>query len=821
MQIVLKNFFTRLTPLFESSDQNMSAAESAARAPEPSIMEFFRQLKAKPISSSLNKALSRFNIPRPLTQETFAQGVLEFIKLTHANRAELYGSSYLGLHYSNDLARIWNEEHPEQKITPSRIVNCAPSPWDYVIQDGAFTLVYKGTNPAQALDNLLKGPTNIDCGMFTQLSLWFGIRYLLGNERFNQCFGRAPFFITQAVYSAIPSSDSPYAGTPLFSFLSVEEANGVSVVHIANVPDYLLKHPGGSAQGENAIVLNDRHYIFRPSRPSVARGLSHQDVSNLLLHDFNLPPQVFDDARLSLYAENPETVSPRFHLTFAELIEQAARLRDTTLTEAEFKAQRRDPELKISFDLNRFAQWLEQMENPAEIVITGYQPRPIETSELPEALLQVIPFENRARMSFAQFRQETAQQIELINLSLQFCQQVSNNQSQLTILTGAAGLGKTAAAVCAAKELIAKGRRVEWISEITVKRWANLAKSIVGLSVCGQQIDALLARNPDAVFLDDNNLAGFSGTILLEKLYLWYVNNSGKGLFITSNEPINFETCYGYKLNRSYNFPPFTPYDSSQYLNQHAKTNVAGVSLRERQEGKAIAAIVSEEAFNAAQLDLSQIEWVPAVLDNVLAPLRCALRDAKPMTDLYKRLRPIDRAWIDTSRFTIRIFEKTRQNVIAVEIKDWYSSLDKKYKVDSYCMRQLIAVLNYAHDTGGKQILFINQTHFNCNELLEQMRQSLPEEERERSWDRLKSLLCETEETIFPLLSYGLDPEEASEALNGPQRAVSMHSMLETAHHANRFRMFQTADRQEEIDSLFASLFSSLENPAVHDQRHQ
>lgn len=58
--------------------------------------------------------------------------------------------------------------------------------------------------------------------------------------------------------------------------------------------------------------------------------------------------------------------------------------------------------------------------------------------------------------------------------------------------------------------------------------WADAAKSISELDNCGRAIDDLLATNPEAVFLDDDNLAGFSGNLLLEKIYSWYVNYPGK-----------------------------------------------------------------------------------------------------------------------------------------------------------------------------------------------------------------------------------------------------------------------------------------------------
>lgn len=101
----------------------------------------------------------------------------------------------------------------------------------------------------------------------------------------------------------------------------------------------------------------------------------------------------------------------------------------------------------------------------------------------------------------------------LAHVSL-ICQSVLTSESKFIILSGKAGVGKTASAVCAAKELTARGKKIVWISEVMVNGWADAAKSISELDNCGRAIDDLLATNPEAVFLDDDNLAGFSGNII-------------------------------------------------------------------------------------------------------------------------------------------------------------------------------------------------------------------------------------------------------------------------------------------------------------------
>lgn len=64
-------------------------------------------------------------------------------------------------------------------------------------------------------------------------------------------------------------------------------------------------------------------------------------------------------------------------------------------------------------------------------------------------------------------------------------------------------------------------------------------------------------------------------------------------------------------------------------------------------------------------------------------------------------------------------------------------------------MVQLVRVLNYAHDQGGRRVILINQTSYSNEQLLAQIETQLPRTERERSLSRLKLLLCETEQSIF------------------------------------------------------------------------
>ncbi len=739
-------------------------------------IQYFQLQHRKKPSQQLVRFLSRFNEPKLMSSEHFAEGVKRFIELANTDSVEreaIYEDFSGGLHYNNDLVKLWNENKPSE-LKASQIMTLVPAGWDALFQDGVKTLIYKGQQPAQALDDLVKGPTVIDCGMFTQLSLWFGIRYILGNERFNQCFGRAPFFITQLVYNGIKECNKPFSGNPLYSFLApkgMASVSSVTVKHLANTPLYPLKHPGGNYGGENCIVIGDQYYIFDPQLKGT-QGITETAVLNLLRDAFNEPRKPYDAERLSLYAATPDAFHPKLLQTYGQLIEAALKLRDTTLSEAEFSCVMQSPQFELTFDLNQFSTWLLQIEKPM-VDPTDYVHQAIDDSHMPSELLAVIPFENRTSMDFSKFREESLQQKELMMMSKQFCQSIMAAESKLVILTGKAGVGKTASAVCAAKELTARGKKVVWISEVMVKGWSEQAQSFADLANCEQEIDKLLASDPHAVFLDDDNLASFSGNLLLEKIYSWFVSNPGKGLFITSNEPIGFGDCYGYKLDRKYYYPPFNDYFSPQYLNWLHKEGLAGISLRSKRDGQSIGAVVSDASWKTHQARLGEVELIPGFDDNEeLAPIRQSLRETGLLAcDAYNQLRPIQKQWIKLFQVKGHYmmspsgessyikpflnvmplqFEKTTCKTIALEIKEYNHFLCGK-TIDDSSMRQLISVLNYAHDQGGRRVILINQTSYSPEALRSQIQAQLPKAESERTWARLQVLLCESEDSVFSL----------------------------------------------------------------------
>ena len=87
-------------------------------------------------------------------------------------------------------------------------------------------------------------------------------------------------------------------------------------------------------------------------------------------------------------------------------------------------------------------------------------------------------------------------------------------------------------------------------------------------------------------------------------------------------------------------------------------------------------------------------------------------------------------------------FNDTTAPIIAIELFKDDGHWSRKTIIDENCFAQLIRVINYAHDQGGKRVIIINRTdYFSDDELMTQIITQLPDREKKRTTDRLRLLL--------------------------------------------------------------------------------
>jgi len=764
-----------------------SIAKLSSRPPLHTAIHKLRAMHQQPVPHQMQEFLRTFENGTEISFEHFVAGIRQFTKFANFDfddRQRLFGNGYLGPHYNNDLSKKWNEMHSDS-VKALQLNSLCPQGWDYVHEEGYMAFLYKGRSPAEALDSFVKGPSVVDCGMFTQLGIWFGIRNMLGNETFNQLFGNAPFYITQLNYSPVTDPKKPYLGNPLYPFFSDSKSDTgqVRVCHLKNNSLYNIKHPGGNGGGQNCIEVGGRYTIFAPSLKHT-QDISQQDVKALLVAAFNREADTNDAHKLEAYRKaNLDEKHPKLGFPYRELINMADNFKDlkTEATECGVEAA------SLCFDLKKFQSWVEAMSHDSLKDVT-YVPEEIPSPS--EAVLARIPFENRDTMNFAYFEANmtTPQQEELLTIAKKFCSDVVSGQSTQVVLTGKAGIGKTASAACCAKELASKGKKVVWISEVMVKGWTETASSMEELEQCHADIRKFLNESTDAVVLDDDNLAGYAGKVLLEEIYSWFVLNPGRGLYITSNEELSFDTLYGIRLDESYDCVPFPGYHSPQYVNTILRTELNGASLRKTRFDRAllpVAEVEQMEALAALQLPQSagvvvgfdayekgkkhlgdNVEFIPGFQS--LSPITMSLVSTGTLGQAYDELTPIQKQWLEEwmssgglvnytynkcktacsippskprKCIKVKSFVHTHSPVIAVELLEDIHWSDKKIVHDT-CFRQLMSVINFAHDQGGKRVVIINNTDTFSNEaLLEQIIKQVPESEKERTTDRLRLLL--------------------------------------------------------------------------------
>ncbi len=140
--------------------------------------------------------------------------------------------------------------------------------WDqpYELNEPMTWLLREGASASEALRQWLAGLTIVDCTSAMVAIELDAVRAAVGDRVFDRCFGSvgAPGLVQQLKIS------QRIADTPLYALMRFTDAAHAADepgalgkrpvqagewYYFSNVPDYLLKHPGGAWRGENALCL--------------------------------------------------------------------------------------------------------------------------------------------------------------------------------------------------------------------------------------------------------------------------------------------------------------------------------------------------------------------------------------------------------------------------------------------------------------------------------------------------------------------------------------------------------------------------------------
>ncbi len=743
--------------------------------------EFFSSLHRSAPASGLAEYFASLRQRGGVTPDVFARGVREFTRIANlspAAREVFFGHSFAGLHYNSDLAQQWYQQTSEQ-LEANQLNSLAPLKWGFAVQGGVRCFVYKGDNLAAALNSFLQGPTVIDCGMFCQLSMWFGIRAMLGDEEFNHLFGNAPFFIIQFCDVRIDNPEKPYLGNPLYPFFNRDDTKGVHTVKIVHIPNhyfYLLKHPGGNLNAQNAIQIGDSLILFDPTAQTT--DWQKKNVEQQLYDAFNAPQDIYDSQEITLLAKfDKDRVYPGLGLTYAQLIKYAQDLSGYEITYEQWRAAKKSaPEHFLKFDFKQFIAWYSQMKDDVFCQSSNYVYLLDFQLNVHTLLNERIPAENRT-ITFEQFSADSLDQYELQETALYFCAKIMSGQPARVALGGNAGIGKTALAVCSAKELSSRGKKVLWLSEVVQNSFLDEAKSMEEILMYRSKIRTWL-HDIDVVFLDDDNLVSVAGKILKDELTRWYLFNEAKGLFITSNVKMTLSNEYN-EQSVEYRYPLLPGYTTSRYQHTIMRNVLTGQSQRQTPNDlcdlnelpdamkisrllavnakQSIGIIVSRSSFMCRAID--NVEVIPAFDGRILDQITMSLLKGTGTGPCYMKLTELQKQWLNmivikhrgdkssSESITLVPFTRTTCPIITIEIIE--SSFNSK-KVSTHSIEQLVRVLHFAHDQGNRKVIIINCTHFTHSELFNKIMEQLPVEEKERALARMQNLLCLSSTTYPP-----------------------------------------------------------------------
>jgi hypothetical protein len=320
-------------------------------------------LRNEPASTNLQAYFERLKKGSPTWDiETFVEGANTFAKLCGPARAKYYDNPLKGLRSANSFTKRWNETYPEEPITlwDRDIRHQCPASWTNALEGVRCFLTYRGEGaPSQALNELIQGPTTLDCGMFCQLLLWMAIRYLVGDGLFDRLFefGQGHFTLMQN-----------WEESPLFAFydepslLCGSEAR-IQTRTVFNHPEYLARHPGGESRLHNVTRIDGYNIVFDPDAPQ--NILSDKEIEERLRQAYNAPRDFADLEKLWMYTAWPGHVHPDFApKDFGTLAEEANKYAHHTLDAAEWNDGRVEREksahgLRFTFNFQRLVRYLE------------------------------------------------------------------------------------------------------------------------------------------------------------------------------------------------------------------------------------------------------------------------------------------------------------------------------------------------------------------------------------------------------------------------------------------------------------------------------
>ncbi len=274
--------------------------------------EEIRSALARMYTAQPSRALDRYfttlkDGSREWNEETLKTGICAFAAIAGCQRAEYFETPWSGLHYPTEIKELWRRTYP---LMPCAVMDqnsgwVCPATWSHTFENATCTLTYCGSTPlSQGLNELATGPTSLDCGMFCQVLIWMGLRYMTGDDIFDRAFARRQFKIVQSWEKPGPEGNPLY---PLYDRWS-DSGTRIHTRTVYNHPSYLQKHPGGSARLQNTTQVDDEYLTFHPT--STCKSLSFDGVQQKLVEAYNTARDFADKEAMALWKRYPNYIHP-------------------------------------------------------------------------------------------------------------------------------------------------------------------------------------------------------------------------------------------------------------------------------------------------------------------------------------------------------------------------------------------------------------------------------------------------------------------------------------------------------------------------------
>lgn len=333
------------------------------------------ELHSEPVSSPLRAYFETLKDgSREWSINTFIEGANYLSNILGPEKEKYYPNTLKGLHFPNSFTRLWNERHPQQPISAldAEKYQCPPGWSNKLNKDFCQVLAYEEEGPlGPALNAVLAGPTQIDCGMWSQLAAVFMMRYVIGDELFHKTFRfkKGEFVITQQCYQPTDSRCKsgnlfyPFYDNPLL-YNTLGTQPRIEIMSVFNHPNYLKKHPGGMGRLQNVVKIDGYNLVFKPGAHQ--NIFSDMELEQDLLKAYNAPRDPCDEKTLRLWNTFPDFKHPHFGgKSFGDLAKEAKEFENHTLSETEWNGTRAYREkmahkFRLIFNFNRLIKCVEE-----------------------------------------------------------------------------------------------------------------------------------------------------------------------------------------------------------------------------------------------------------------------------------------------------------------------------------------------------------------------------------------------------------------------------------------------------------------------------